>query len=30
MKKKKNTGNFGIDKCYFKYNSPILAEKRVK
>ena len=28
--KKKITGNFGIDKCYFKYNSPFLAEKRVK
>ena len=26
---KKITGNFGIDKCYFKYNSPFLAEKRV-
>ena len=28
--KTKNTGNFGIDKCYFKYNSPFLAEERVK
>ena len=28
--KKKITGNFGIDKCYFKYNSPFLVEKRVK
>ena len=28
--KKKITGNFGIDKCYFKYNSLFLAEKRVK
>ena len=28
--RKKITGNFGIDKCYFKYNSPFLAAKRVK
>ena len=28
--KKKITRNFGIDKCYFKYNSSFLAEKRVK
>ena len=28
--KKKITGNFGIDKYYFKYNSPFLAEKRVQ
>ena len=28
--KKKITGNFEIDKCYCKYNSPFIAEKRVK
>ena len=28
--KKKITGNFEIDKCYFKYNSPFLTEKRVE
>ena len=28
--KRKITGNCGIDKFYFKYNSPFLAEKQVK
>ena len=28
--KKKITGNFGIDECYFKYNLQCLAKKRVK
>ena len=27
---KKITENFGIDRCYFKYNSPFLAQKGVK
>ena len=30
MKKKNIMGNFGIDKCYFKYISPFLAEKLIK
>ena len=28
--KKKITRNFGIDKCYFKYNSPFFAEKQFR